>query len=94
MSSTPLSAAATIATRKRLIYHRARETLEFLELDRLATEKAGTLSGGQKKLLELGRALMGKPRIILLDEIGAGINRTLLGTHCREDRKRSTSSAA
>ena len=41
--------------------------------------KAGKLSGGQKKLLELGRALMRNPRIILLDEIGAGINRTLLG---------------
>ncbi len=41
-------------------------------------EKAGNLSGGQKKLLELGRALMRKPKIILLDEVGAGINRTLL----------------
>jgi branched-chain amino acid transport system ATP-binding protein len=60
------------------IYHRARETLAFLELDKLARDKAGTLSGGQKKLLELGRALMGNPRIILLDEIGAGINRSLL----------------
>jgi len=60
------------------IYHRARETLEFLELEKLRDAKAGTLSGGQKKLLELGRALMGNPRIILLDEIGAGINRTLL----------------
>ena len=69
------------------IYHRARETLEFLELDKLSDAKAGTLSGGQKKLLELGRALMGNPRIILLDEIGAGINRTLLGAHCRDDRQ-------
>jgi branched-chain amino acid transport system ATP-binding protein len=56
----------------------ARETVRFLELDRVRDEKAGNLSGGQKKLLELGRALMRRPRIILLDEIGAGINRTLL----------------
>jgi len=59
-------------------YHLARETLAFLELEKLSLAKAGTLSGGQKKLLELGRALMCRPRIILLDEIGAGINRTLL----------------
>jgi branched-chain amino acid transport system ATP-binding protein len=58
---------------------RARETVHFLELDKVANEKAGNLSGGQKKLLELGRALMREPKIILLDEIGAGINRTLLG---------------
>ena len=44
----------------------------------MAGERAGNLSGGQKKLLELGRALMRDPKIILLDEIGAGINRTLL----------------
>jgi branched-chain amino acid transport system ATP-binding protein len=56
----------------------ARETIAFLELDRVKDEKAGNLSGGQKKLLELGRALMRRPKIVLLDEIGAGINRTLL----------------
>ncbi|MGL6181943.1 MAG: ABC transporter ATP-binding protein [Aestuariivirga sp.] len=60
------------------VYRAARETVTFLELDRVIDEKAGNLSGGQKKLLELGRALMRNPRIILLDEIGAGINRTLL----------------
>ncbi|MFO1121639.1 MAG: ABC transporter ATP-binding protein [Hyphomicrobiales bacterium] len=60
------------------VYHEARETIAFLELERVTDEKAGNLSGGQKKLLELGRALMRNPRIILLDEIGAGINRTLL----------------
>ncbi|MCB1377204.1 MAG: ABC transporter ATP-binding protein [Alphaproteobacteria bacterium] len=60
------------------VYRKAKETVSFLELDRVAREKAGNLSGGQKKLLELGRALMRDPRIILLDEIGAGINRTLL----------------
>lgn len=56
----------------------AQETVRLLELDRVRDEKAGNLSGGQKKLIELGRALMRHPRIILLDEIGAGINRTLL----------------
>ena len=55
------------------------ETIKLLELDHVRDEKAGNLSGGQKKLVELGRALMRKPKIVLLDEIGAGINRTLLG---------------
>ena len=58
---------------------KAMEILEFLEIEHLKLDLAGTLSGGQKKLLELGRALMQDPKIILLDEIGAGINRTLLG---------------
>ena len=59
-------------------YAFARETIKLLELDHVRDEKAGNLSGGQKKLVELGRALMRKPKIVLLDEIGAGINRTLL----------------
>ncbi|MDA4847030.1 ABC transporter ATP-binding protein [Hoeflea poritis] len=63
---------------ERAIYDHARETIRFLELDHVRDEKAGNLSGGQKKLVELGRALMRDPKIILLDEIGAGINRTLL----------------
>ena len=54
------------------------ETIKLLELGHVRDEKAGNLSGGQKKLVELGRALMRKPKIVLLDEIGAGINRTLL----------------
>ena len=60
------------------IYHSAVDTMVFLEIDHIGSERAGNLSGGQKKLLELGRALMRKPRVILLDEVGAGINRTLL----------------
>ncbi len=57
----------------------ATRTLEFLEIGSLRDELAGNISGGQKKLLELGRALMQRPKLILLDEIGAGVNRTLLG---------------
>ncbi|HLQ66324.1 MAG TPA: ABC transporter ATP-binding protein [Candidatus Limnocylindrales bacterium] len=62
--------------------HRARERayalLESVELAHLAAARADTLSGGQKKLLELARALMSGPRIILLDEPGAGVNPTLM----------------
>ncbi len=69
---------ARFLAEERAIFMRARETIAFLELDRVTDERAGNLSGGQKKLLELARALMREPRIVLLDEIGAGINRTLL----------------
>jgi branched-chain amino acid transport system ATP-binding protein len=64
---------------ERANYELAKETIALLELGPAADVKAQNLSGGQKKLLELGRALMREPKIILLDEIGAGINRTLLG---------------
>ena len=60
------------------IYNTALDTMAFLEIEKAGSEKAGNLSGGQKKLLELGRALMRKPNVILLDEVGAGINRSLL----------------
>ena len=53
--------------------------LDFLNLTRLADEPARNLSGGQLKLLELGRTLMSDPQLILLDEPGAGVNPTLLG---------------
>jgi len=53
------------------------ESLEFFEIDHLAEEQAGTLSGGQRKLLEMARALMTDPDILLLDEPFAGVNPTL-----------------
>ena len=57
---------------------KAAEVLDFLELRHLRDEYAGNLSGGQKKLLELARTLMSDPRLILLDEPGAGVNRVLM----------------
>lgn len=69
---------ARFSAEEREIYESARENIRLLELEHVIDEKAGNLSGGQKKLVELGRALMRNPKIILLDEIGAGINRTLL----------------
>ena len=54
--------------------------IDFLQLGQVADEFAGNLSGGQKKLLELGRTMMVDAKIVFLDEVGAGVNRTLLGT--------------
>jgi branched-chain amino acid transport system ATP-binding protein len=59
---------------------KADEVLAFLTVAHLADERAGNLSGGQKKLLELGRTMMVDARIVFLDEVGAGVNRTLLNT--------------
>ena len=58
---------------------RSREVLRLTELDGLANEHAKALSGGQKKLLELARALMTDPAIVLLDEPVAGVNPRLAG---------------
>jgi len=52
--------------------------IDFLNLNHLTQEVAGNLSGGQKKLLELGRTMMVDAKLVLLDEVGAGVNRTLL----------------
>ena len=60
------------------IRERAWDVVTFLGLQRVAAERAGALSGGQKKLLEIGRTMMAEPRIVFLDEVGAGVNRTLL----------------
>jgi len=56
----------------------ADEVIEFLQIEAVADELAGNLSGGQKKLLELGRTMMVDAKIVFLDEVGAGVNRTLL----------------
>ena len=62
------------------IRQRANDVIDFLQLERVADERAGNLSGGQKKLLELGRTMMVDAKIVFLDEVGAGVNRTLLKT--------------
>jgi len=59
---------------------RAREIIAFCGLERVTADLARTLSGGQLKLLELARALMADPRIILLDEPAAGVNPALMET--------------
>ncbi|MGH7189721.1 MAG: ABC transporter ATP-binding protein [Acetobacteraceae bacterium] len=69
-----------VREQEQAIFDQALEVLEFLKLTHVKDEYAGRLSGGQKKLLELGRTLMAKPRLVLLDEPGAGINRTLMRT--------------
>ncbi|MEM6696042.1 MAG: ABC transporter ATP-binding protein [Pseudomonadota bacterium] len=69
-----------VAEEERALAKKADEVLEFLTIDHLADEKAGNLSGGQKKLLELGRTMMVDAKIVFLDEVGAGVNRTLLNT--------------
>ncbi len=69
-----------IAEEERALAAKADEVLDFLTIDHLRNEKAGNLSGGQKKLLELGRTMMVDAKIVFLDEVGAGVNRTLLNT--------------
>ena len=62
------------------IREKANEVIDFLQISQVADELAGNLSGGQKKLLELGRTMMVDAKIVFLDEVGAGVNRTLLNT--------------
>ena len=69
-----------IKSEEQYIAKKANEVMDFLQLKHLSNEYAGNLSGGQKKLLELGRTMMVNPKIVLLDEVGAGVNRTLLNT--------------
>jgi len=63
---------------ERAVRDKADEVLDFLNLSHVADQRAGQLSGGQKKLLELGRTMMTDAKLVLLDEPAAGVNRTLL----------------
>jgi branched-chain amino acid transport system ATP-binding protein len=69
-----------IRDEEKALARKADEVLDFLTVSHLADERAGNLSGGQKKLLELGRTMMVDAKIVFLDEVGAGVNRTLLNT--------------
>ena len=65
-------------TRDLQVRRKALDVIEFLKLSHVKHELAGNLSGGQKKLLELGRTMMVDAKVVLLDEVAAGVNRTLL----------------
>ena len=67
-----------VSRQEREIEAQALDVLRFVNLLDLKDEYAGNLSTGQKKLLELARTLMAKPRLVLLDEPGAGVNPTLM----------------
>jgi branched-chain amino acid transport system ATP-binding protein len=67
-----------VRAQERVLRDKALETLKFFELIHMKDEYAKNLSGGQKKLLELAKTQMADPELILLDEPGAGVNRTLM----------------
>ena len=69
-----------VREREKEIRDKADDVISFLQLSHVAEELAGNLSGGQKKLLEIGRTMMTDAKIVFLDEVGAGVNRTLLNT--------------
>ncbi len=71
-----------IAAEERQQREQAMTILESIGLAHMAHEYAGALSGGQRKLLEMGRALMSHPKLILLDEPAAGVNPTLINQIC------------
>ena len=75
---SPWFLARAVREQERAIRRKALEVLELVELAHLKDEYAGNLSGGQKKLLELARAMMADPELVLLDEPGAGVNPTLM----------------
>jgi len=75
----PILRPAAVRRQERALREKAREVLDFVSLSHLENETAGAMSGGQKKLLELARTLMANPKIVLLDEPGAGVNPTLMG---------------
>ena len=77
--SVALFAPGKARARERELVARARDVAGRLNLGHVLDNLSSDLSGGQKKLLEIGRALMGRPRLILLDEPVAGVNPTLAG---------------
>ena len=75
---TTLLKPSLVRTEELKVKQKAQDVVDFLNLTHLSNELAGNLSGGQKKLLELGRTMMVDAKLVLLDEVGAGVNRTLL----------------
>src|SRR6218665_593929 len=71
-------APGPVKTAERAVRQKALDVIDFLKLGHVKHELAGNLSGGQKKLLELGRTMMVDAKVVLLDEVAAGVNRTLL----------------
>lgn len=67
-----------IREQEKQLQEKAERVIRFLNISHLKNEKAGRLSGGQQKLLELARTMMVDAKVVLLDEVGAGVNRTLL----------------
>jgi branched-chain amino acid transport system ATP-binding protein len=67
-----------VSEREHAVRQKANDVIDFLKLAHVKNELAGNLSGGQKKLLELGRTMMVDAKVVLLDEVAAGVNRTLL----------------
>ena len=74
----PIFQPGRVARQEINVREKAREILDFTTLDQVEQEAAGNLSGGQQKLLELARVLMGDPSMILLDEPAAGVNPSLI----------------
>ncbi len=83
----PLLRWGRVCSEESAVRKKAEDALDFLQLSELKSELAGNLSGGQKKLLELGRTMMTDARIVLLDEPGAGVNRTLLRKLAQDIRR-------
>ncbi len=75
----PFLNGSKVRQQESVLRDRAFDVLEFVTLDKLADHAAGQISGGQMKLLELARVLMGDPQLILLDEPAAGVNPVLTG---------------
>ena len=67
-----------VRSRENEVRKKALDVIDFLKLGHVRNELAGNLSGGQKKLLELGRTMMVDAKVVLLDEVAAGVNKSLL----------------